>query len=522
MIDLHERFAGLDEIGTEDLWGEIEFRFEAGAERVPYPSSRVRTRRLAIAGATAALVALFIGAAMLLSSLQEDAPPVITEVPPTTGLSAPSTSLPPTTVTEAPTTLPTVPSAGLADLLEWTLIKVPGEIEVDCSDYKRQEDPLCITPFGAVLKDVLVADDHLIAVGHDGSTGQRQGVVFISDDGENWSRTSDPNTDPGVGATDVRAITVGDDTVVAVGSRDCSLGDTAGASRVESCPLVWISSDGEIWESTGFDAIRTGDGTPFAAAISDGDFAPDTAYGLADYGIHDIAWTGSEFVAVGRAIWTSRDGRSWTMTPLPSENNPSGECSPQCRANAVLVTKEGIVAAGKDPTLQASPQGGKASMWLSRDGVTWSQIQPDLPEYSEFSEVVATSNRYVALAGAFAIATEDPSDWSDIDAVALGGEGFATGRSAIGAVVDGERIVAVGGQDPHRYLTEGGAARVWVSLNGGMAWDVYPHDDMSLFGAYHSSTAMAEMQAAVLFRGGIVVVGWYNTDAAAWIGTWTD
>lgn len=525
MTDLHERFAQLDDIEVEDLWREIELRFEDDVERVIGPIDRPR-RRFAVAAAAAFLLAILLGAAILMAQFQEEEPPIITQVPTPTSLPSPTSTMP-----ETDTTLPESTTGTLADILNWSVATLPGEVTIDCSSYERQHDPLCTTPFGAVLQDVIVAGNRLIAVGHDGSTGQWRGVIFTSGDGEDWSRAQGPGTESSLGNEDIRAVAIGGNMLVAVGARDCNLIDPTDTSTVESCPLVWISKDGDDWESVGLDAIRTSGGSPFATAITEGEFAPDTSYGPADYGMNDVEWTGNQFVAAGHAIWTSADGRTWTMASLPSNSvSSSGECSPQCWANAVLVTGEAMVAGGKDPTLKASPQGGKASLWLSTDGLTWSQFQPDLPEYAEFSDVVATNDRYIAIGvkggdegGVFTATTDDVLDWSDMVPVRpLGSADFFTGRQANGAVVDGERIVAVGYQYPVRYLTEGGAARVWVSLSGGTSWEVYPFDDMAIFGDYYSSTATADMRASTLFDDRIVVVGRYYTNAAVWVGTWTD
>lgn len=477
-----------------------------------------RSRRpgwVAVAAAMVMIVAVG-GVAWLLTRSQE--PPLITQVPTPTSLPGPTSTMP-----ETATTLLASPNASLADLLEWTIVTLPGEVAVDCSD--RQLDPNCTEDHGVVLQDVIVADDGLVAVGHDGSTGQWRGVVFTSTDGEDWSRALGPQTESVQGNEDINAVAMGEDTSVAVGARDCDPAAGIDSDRVEACPLVWISDDGENWQSVGWEAFRTYDGTPFGDAVAEGEFAPDLSFGPADYRMNDVAWTGDLFVAVGNAIWTSPDGTTWTMTPLPSVgDSATGECSPRCRANSVLVTSDGIVAAGKDGSLPQSPQGGKASMWLSPDGLTWSQIQPDLPWYSEFSVLVATSDRYLAIIeDGVAVTTEDPLDWSGIDPVPLPAEPVLSGRSSLDAVVDGERIVVVGYQQAMpQDRREGGAARIWISLDGGMSFEAYLNDDMSLFGHHYSLTATARMRSAVLFEDRIVVVGRYYADAAVWAGTWTD
>jgi hypothetical protein len=487
-----------------------------------------------VAGAAAAVVAILIGLSLLIGSFQEETPPVVTQQPGPTSLPGPASTVP-----EAETTLLEVPDAGLADVLEWSLVTVPTEIEVHCPPVEGVHDAPCVEPLGAVLRDVVVVDDRLVAVGHDGSTGSWDAAIFLSADGATWNRV--PTADGALvdhGDQDVRAIATGGGSLVAVGSTDCDASEIA--TPLQKCPAIWVSEDGTEWARIGLDAIHTEDGTPFTAALTKGAFAPDLSREPHGYEMRSVARTQDQFVAVGEAIWTSPDGRSWTMYPLPSEE--SGECTPECRANTVVVTGDGLIAAGKDPTLRASPQGGKASIWVSRDGLGWSQVQPDLPAYSELSSLIATEDGFVAVgagggvfltrgegkfdyrpSGALSVTSESMlgTSWSEADLLESGAP-TNTGHATTDVVVDGERMVAIGYQINSRWLLEGGAARIWASLDGGSTWDLYPTHDYALFGAYSSSTLGAAMNAITTFDNRLIVVGWFNTDAAVWIGTWTD
>ena len=541
MIDLHERFAQLDGIETEDLWREIEFRYEQEVERVPYPIPRTPRRGLAFAGAAAAIVLVFIGLALLLSSAQKETPPVITQAPPTPNLSGPSTTLP-----GPSTTLPAPPAGSLAEILEWSLIRIPGEVEVECSEDPGQLDELCITPYGTVLRDIITFGDRLWAVGYDGSTGTRDAIILSSNDGEGWQRIPDPNgVLGGPGNQQAHAIAAGDGKLIAVGSTDCVAvgvdypsGDVPNfvTDPVGQCPKAWIYEDDAGWETRSIESITTRSGAAFEDSLIEGTFAPDPAYTMFGYPMRDVVWTGDEFVAVGEAIWTSPDGYAWTMDALPSTSGRSDECSPECRANTVLVTGEVIIAVGKDPTLSPSAAGGKAGVWVSSQAGTWSQLQPDLPAYSEILGIIEAGDGYLAFGQASGVAWTAPveltsrgSSYESVDlrlpptdSEALRSGTVATGNRVNDAVVVGDRLVAVGFQLNSRYLYEGGAGRVWVSPDEGFTWTLYPTDDFELFGAYSSSSFGAEMRSAAVYDGAIIAVGSFNTDAAVWIGTWTD
>ena len=170
------------------------------------------------------------------------------------------------------------------------------------------------------------------------------------------------------------------------------------------------------------------------------------------------------------------------------------------------MTANGLVAVGRDPSLEASPQGGKASIWLSPNAQAWTQIQIDLPAYSEFSAAAETPSGFILGGGkgdqALAMNNTDPTGWSiegsilmsggnllsDLAAGAPGEIAFDGAGHANDVVVDGDRIVVVGNRINSAFLLEGGAARVWGSLDGGSTWELYPVDDYSLFGVYTSST----------------------------------
>jgi len=104
----------------------------------------------------------------------------------------------------------------------------------------------------------------------------------------------------------------------------------------------------------------------------------------------------------------------------------------------------------------------------------------------------------------------------------VAGSAFDGSGRANAVIVDEDRIVVVGSRIASSFLLEGGAARVWGSLDGGSSWEPYPVDDYSLFGVYTSATTGAEMLDVIAFNGRLIAVGYYSTDGAVWVGTWTD
>ena len=137
MTDLHERFARLDNIETEDLWHEIELRYEDDVERVVRPIERPR-RRLTMAAAAAFLLAILLGAAILISQFQEEEPPIITQVPTPTSLPAPTSTVP-----ETATTVPTI---SLGDMLDWSLFLCPPRIESNARRYTASSRSSVLLP----------------------------------------------------------------------------------------------------------------------------------------------------------------------------------------------------------------------------------------------------------------------------------------------------------------------------------------------------------------------------------------
>jgi hypothetical protein len=175
------------------------------------------------------------------------------------------------------------------------------------------------------------------------------GAIWTSPDGHTWTRVPD---DPDVLTVDIAAMTIGGPGLVALG-----------ASHEDCMPVVLTSSDGYSWTRL-----------PPDPSV----FGNDPTCGLGGPGemrIRGVATGGRGLVAVGSymeqaSAWTSPDGIAWTRVPddpAVFDVLPHGEYSEMTSLAAV---GDGLVAVGR--------RGGKAAVWTSHNGFTWTDISDDL------------------------------------------------------------------------------------------------------------------------------------------------
>jgi hypothetical protein len=137
-------------------------------------------------------------------------------------------------------------------------------------------------------RDVAVFGEGLVAVGDfvtDG--GDRNGAIWVSDDGEDWRQV---DGDFGGDLDEqIYGIAAGEFGVVAVGCSACN--------TEEAVPVVWASTDGEVWERFEGDALPAVDGAQE---------------------LNSIAVVGSRLVAAGWGrVGGEQDATVWTAT-LPA------------------------------------------------------------------------------------------------------------------------------------------------------------------------------------------------------------
>jgi hypothetical protein len=172
---------------------------------------------------------------------------------------------------------------------------------------------------------VAVGGQGLVAVGVDGSGGDRDAAVWTSPDGFAWTRVSgDEAVFGGAGDQEMMSVAVGGPGLVAVGS-DGSGGDFDAA--------VWTSPDGFAWTRvSGDEEVFGGAGIQAMASVAVG--GPGlVAVGLDESGDEDAA------------VWTSPDGVAWTR--VSGDEAVFGGAGNQMMLS-VIVGGPGLVAVGRD------------------------------------------------------------------------------------------------------------------------------------------------------------------------------
>lgn len=116
---------------------------------------------------------------------------------------------------------------------------------------------------------------------------------------------------------------------------------------------------------------------------------------------------------LGRTVWFSPDGRTWTKSILPFTSSTSHGRELGAEANAIIGGPDGFVAVGgydHTPCGNGSAAGGpppcdvKPISWTSTDGITWTSSLPGplpangsgLPKYSEMVMIWAAGDGWDA------------------------------------------------------------------------------------------------------------------------------
>jgi len=338
-------------------------------------------------------------------------------------------------------------------------------------------------PGQAVLADVAVRGDRLVAVGYVGLEGRWRARAWSSSDGLSW--TVHP-IDERVGSFAVAIAVAPDGTFVAVG-------------RAGREAAAWRSPDGVAWErSTVGSLVADGADRPASAAermaavlatadglLAGGSAGPELGERRARLwrSVDGATWTpvsddpatfvGAEvaaitevtggYVALGRLgsgarptgslAWTSDDGRTWQRVDDPALAGGL--------AVAIVATPAGVLAVGSDADER------EAVAWSSADGRSWVRA-PGEPARSYFggkirmTDVVATPSGFVGVGNYVGLQFGTGTSWLSRDGLAwaqapdqptLGqGEPMAVARWA-------DRLVIVGSRGaPDNYIPT-----VWLS-----------------------------------------------------------
>jgi hypothetical protein len=303
------------------------------------------------------------------------------------------------------------------------------------------------------IQDVIAGGPGLVAVGHAGG----RAMVWTSRDGSPWSRL--PWNQTVFGGARMNSVTTGGPGLVAVG--DGERRDNCCTYGIASA-IVWTSPDGIIWSRV-----------PYNETVFDGaSMNSVTTGGPGLVAVGNEAWEDDEQSDV--VVWTSTDGITWSR--VPHDNAAFDDAS----MVSVVAGAFGLVAVGTgwdDAAVGADWDDGRAAVWTSPDGITWSRIRSDETVFGENTEM---------------------------NSVTMGGPG----------------LVAVGTD-----WSDGGSAAVWTSPDA-ITWSRVPHDD-----AVFASPDQYEMDDVIAGGSGLIAVGsesqgeeceqctfWDGTSAAA---VWT-
>ncbi len=256
-----------------------------------------------------------------------------------------------------------------------------------------------------------------IAVGEVISGAAQQPIVLTSADGVTWQPVSDMAAFAGPD-TYVTAVTAGRDGYVVVG-RQVSAGRVFGA--------MWWSADLRSWVHGSNGGL-------------DGRLEPSAAYA--------VAALGTGFVAAGThgsrgAIWTSADGRQWTVHDIPA---PAGASAPVLRLVAVngsriVAAGYAVTARGEVPIVVVSADGGRS----------WQQVPLATSGTGSVTALTAAGPGFIAAGQAGPAGAQRPVTWSSPDGlswsaatIADGGGRQITALSASGGTVTGIAQQAAG------------------------------------------------------------------------------
>jgi hypothetical protein len=396
----------------------------------------------------------------------------------TTSQTSTTTTEAPTTTTEAPTTtgsivpgaglvwarVPDSSEAGFGEPFDQEIISVvagvPGLVAVGWDNaagfpfpsvwvstegqtWTRIVQPFLGMSSGQSMYSVVVGGPGLVAVGWDSSGGDSDAAVWVSADGYDWTFVDEKAFDE-PGDQSMFSVVVGGPGLVAVGW-DSSVDEGDG--------VVWVSADGYDWTRIDDEALFGGPGWQGLRGVSAG--GPGLVAGGWDS-------SGGDSDA---AVWVSADGETWER--VPAEEAVFGGPNDQ-KIESVTAGGPGVVAVGWD----GSRGDLHAAVWVSADGYTWTRIPHDAtvfgaPGEQEMFSVVAGGPGVVAVG--FAESDGDPQAavWVSADGQTwtrlplnegvFGGSGF---QCMYSVTVGGPGLVAAGRDMPD---DSGSNAAIWVA-----------------------------------------------------------
>lgn len=431
---------------------------EAIARTAPRPVRRPGVVALAAGLAVVAAIGAVVVLDLFPSGPGEEVVATTTTAAPATTTTMPPTSTEATTTTVATTTTPPPRPAAY----RWEPVDDPAiaELAPDSS--------------GAVYSTVEVDGTRLTVGEVDGNA-----VAWIRGEDDGWSVVEIPN---GSGKAANDAIVVEDEVVV------------VGWSHEEGVPWVSVTRDGSVWEEV---TVEDGVGEFRAAALHLG-----------------------TIVAAGTDIWTSPDGRSWTMVVDLPDSTQAFDVASDGSTVVVVGQSAGRIS---DPVV----------LW-SEDAVTWTSVPASTLSIDDENlfmySVTATPAGFVAGGGGSAdlgissaggLAASDAHLWSSSDGrvwaqVAWDPRNLGGGRGQwINGIANGDGVlVAVGEEIGADWSHATGV--VWESDDQGATWNRIPDPDR-IFGSFYGGFS-GLLDVSVAPDGRLLAVGTLLERPAVWIG----
>jgi len=241
----------------------------------------------------------------------------------------------------------------------------------------------------------------------------------------------------------------------------------------------------------------------------------------ADGAMGDVTVGGPGLVAVGSdgsddflsdaAVWTSVDGITWSRLPHDEEVFGGGWME------SVTEGGPGLVAVGSSGSNEERGLVGRAAVWTSADGITWSRVPHDEAIFggTSMNGVIAGGPGLVAVGGdgdAAVWTSVDGLTWSRVphDEEIFGGPG----EQWMGNVtVGGPGLVAVGVS--RRIDETASAAVVWTSVDG-ISWSRVHHEEAVFDGELYMGGVTAGGPGLVAVGGDGDAVVWTSVDGITW------
>ena len=265
-------------------------------------------------------------------------------------------------------------------------------------------------PCRLVLRDVASNGTTSVAVGTHGTTEddgyEDEATVIVSDNGYDWSHPDEyPWTPFGLGKV-VTSVAASETGFVAAGSN------------------IWFSADGRVWsEAT----------APPVEDIVDVATGPDGFFAIG-YMPGSVPIFGQQW-ASANSVLHSPDGRTWSVVAQLAGNFKAGaEC--WVAGNAISFGPHGYVIAGDCTSEEAEV--AYPSIWISEDGLAWSQVPYDETAFGEpayITAIAADESGYLAAGWSLGETEDHATVWVSGDGVSwIRTELSGQGNSAIRAV----------------------------------------------------------------------------------------